>query len=134
MRMLRETESRVDFFKRGAGRNANEREKELKDNKINIQPQNKLINNVKNRFKQRIDAILNRYDSIVYYHKYKRFYKGHYGLLEIIKDKVNLAIACLSKNISKYNVSGTLDGHPHSLFIDGVKSGLLRRTKRNRVK
>ena len=134
MRMLRETESRVDFFKRGAGRNANEREKELKDNKMNIQPQNKLINNVKRRFKQRIDAILNRYDSIVYYHKYKRFYKGHYGILEIIKDKVNLAIACLSKNISKHVVNSNLEGHPHSLFIDGVKDGLLRRDERNSKK
>ena len=134
MRMLRETESRVDFFKRGAGRNVNEREKELKDNKMNIQPQNKLINNVKNRFKQRIDAILNRYDSIVYYHKYKRFYKGHYGILELIKDKVNLAIACLSKYISKYMVNSNTDGHPHRLFIDILGKGQLRRDKGNSKK
>jgi len=101
---------------------------------MNIKPQNNIINNVKNRFKQRIDAILNRYDSIVYYHKYKRFYKGHYGILELIKDKVNLAIACLSKYISKYMVNSNTDGHPHRLFINGVKDGQLRRDKGNSKK
>jgi len=134
MRMLRETESRVDFFKRGAGRNANERENELKDNKMNITIQNRLMNYVKKDIKNIIEGILSRYDSIVYYHKYKRFYKGHYGILEIIKDKVNLAIACLSKYISKHVGSSNLDGHPHSLFINGVKDGLLRRDERNSKK
>ena len=134
MRMFRKTESRVDFYKRGAGRNANERENELKDNKINIQPQNNIIRTVKNKFKQHIEGILIRYDSIVYYHKYKRFYKGHYGLLEIIKDKVNLAIACLSKNISKYNTNGILDKRPNSIWLNNLIKGQLRRNERNRVK
>ena len=93
--------------------------------------QNRLIRTVKNKFNRLIDGILIRYDNYIYYRQLERFYKGHYGILEIIKDKVNLAIACLSKYISKYNISGALDGHPHSLFIDGVKSGLLRRKKGN---
>ena len=102
--------------------------------KRNIMTQNKLMNYVKHDIKSIIDGILNRYDSIVYYHKYKRFYKGHYGILELIKDKVNLAIACLSKYISKYVVNNNLEGHPHSLFIDGVKDGQLRRDKGNSKK
>ena len=89
------------------------------------------INNVINRFKRLIDAILIRYDSIVYKRQLKRFFKDNRSNYQKLKDKVNLAIACLSKYISKYNVSGSLDGHPHSLFIDGVKSGLLRRKKGN---
>ena len=132
--MLRESESRVNFFKQGAGHTANEREKELKDNKMNIKPQNNIIRTVKNKFKQHIEGILIRYDNYVYYKQLERFFKDNRTVLEKIKDKVNLAIACLNKNISKYNVSGTLDGHPHSLFIDGVKSGLLRRDERNSKK
>ena len=103
--------------------------------------QNRLINNVKqlfrqlkNKFNRLIEGILIRYDNYVYYKQLERFYKNKRSVLEKLKDKVNLAIACLSKYISKYNVSGTLDGHPHRLFIDGVKSGLLRRKERNRVK
>ena len=92
------------------------------------------MNYVKSDIKRIIDTALNKYDNIVYYHKYKRFYKGHYGIIEIIKDKVNLAIACLNKNISKYLGSSNLNGHPHSLFIDGVKDGLLRRDERNSKK
>ena len=134
MRMLRETESRVDFFKRGAGRNANERENELKDNKMNIHPQNKLINNVKNRFKNIIDGILIRYDNYVYYKQLERFFKDNRTVLEKLKDKVNLAIACLSKNISKYVVNSNTNGHPHSLFIKGYEDALLRRDKRNSKK
>ena len=134
MRKLRESESRVDFFKRGAGHTANNERNELKDNKMNITIQNKLMNYVKNDIKSIIDGILNRYDNIVYYHKYKRFFKGHYGILELIKDKVNLAIACFNKNISKYNVSGGLDGHPHSIWIDSLGKGQLRRTERNSKK
>jgi len=134
MRMLRESESRVKFFKIGAGRNANERENELKDNKMNIKPQNNIINNVKNKFNRLIEGILIRYDNIVYRTKYKRFFKDNRTVLEKLKDKVNLAIACLNKNISKYNVSGSLDGHPHSIWIDSLGKGSLRRNKRNRVK
>ena len=132
--MLRESESRVKFFKTGAGHLSNMRENELIDNKMNITIQNRLMNYVKNDIKSIIEGILIRYDNIVYYHKYKKFYKGHYGILELIKDKVNLAIACFNKNISKYNVSGSLDGHPHSIWIDSLGKGSLRRNKRNRVK
>ena len=101
---------------------------------MNIEPQNKLIRTVKNRFKLLIDAILIRYDNYIYYRQLERFYKDNRSNYQKLKDKVNLAIACLSKNISKYVGSSNSDGHPHSLFIDGVKDGLLRRTKRNRVK
>ena len=96
------------------------------------------MNYVKNDIKNIIEGILSRYDNIVYYHKYKKFYKGHYGVLEnisdYIKDKVNLAIACFSKSISNYNVSGTINGIPHSIWLENVVKGKLRRTKRNRVK
>ena len=132
--MLRESESRVDFFKRGAGRNANEREKELKDNKMNIQPQNNIIRTVKNKFKQHIEGILIRYDNYIYYKQMERFYKNKRSVIEIIKDKVNLAIACFNKNISKYNTNGILDGRPHSIWLDSLVKGQLRRTERNRVK
>ena len=101
---------------------------------MNIKPQNNIIRTVKNRFKNIIDGILNRYDNIVYYYEYKRIFKDNRTVLEKLKDKVNLAIACLKKNISKYNTLGHIDGHPHSLFIDGVKDGLLRRVKRNSKK
>ena len=132
--MLRESESRVDFFKRGAGRNANERENKLKDNKMNITIQNRLMNYVKNDIKNIIEGILIRYDNIIYRTKYKRFFKDNRTVLEKLKDKVNLAIACFNKNISNYNVSGSLDGHPHSIWIDSLGKGSLRRNKRNRVK
>ena len=92
------------------------------------------MNYVKTDIKNIIEGILIRYDNIVYYHKYKKFYKGHYGIFECIKDKVNLAIACFNKNISNYNVSGSIDGHPHSIWIDSRGKGSLRRTERNRVK
>jgi len=101
---------------------------------MNIKPQNNIIRTVKNKFNRLIEGILNRYDNYIYYRQMERFYKNKRSVIEIIKDKVNLAIACLNKNISKYNVSGTLDGHPHSLFIDGVKDGLLRRKERNSKK
>ena len=134
MRMLRETESRVDFFKRGAGHTANNERYELKDNKMNIKPQNNIIRTVKNKFKQYIDGILIRYDNYIYYRQMERFYKNKRSVIEIIKDKVNLAIACFNKNISNYNVSGSLDGHPHSIWIDSLGKGSLRRTERNRDK
>jgi len=95
---------------------------------------NELFRQLKNDIKNIIDGILSRYDNIVYYHKYKKFYKGHYGVLELIKDKVNLAIACFSKSISNYNVSGTINGIPHSIWLENVVKGKLRRTERNRVK
>jgi hypothetical protein len=98
---------------------------------MNIKPQNNIIRTVKIKFNRLIEGILIRYDNYVYYKQLERFYKDNRTVLEKLKDKVNLAIACLSKYISKYNVSGSLDGHPHSLFIDGVKSGLLRRKKGN---
>ena len=134
MRKLRESESRVNFFKQGAGHTANEREKELKDNKMNIKPQNNLIRTVKNRFNRLIDGILNRYDNIVYRRKYRRLFKDNRSLYQKLKDKVNLAIACFNKNISNYNVSGGLDGHPHSIWIDSLGKGQLRRGKRNSKK
>lgn len=96
--------------------------------------QNKLIRTVKTTFKRPIDGILIRYDNYIYYRQMERFYKNKRSVIEIIKDKVNLAIACLNKNISKYVGSSNLDGHPHSLFIDGVKDGLLRRDERNSKK
>ena len=64
----------------------------------------------------------------------ERFYKNKRTVLEKLKDKVNLAIACLSKNISKYVVNNNLDGHPHSLFIKGYEDALLRRDERNSKK
>ena len=96
--------------------------------------QNRLIRTVKTTFKRPIDGILIRYDNYVYYKQLERFFKDNRTVLEKLKDKVNLAIACLNKNISKYNTLGHIDGHPHSLFIDGVKDGLLRRDKRNSKK
>ena len=102
--------------------------------KHNIMTQNKLINNVKIKFKSIIDGILIRYDNYIYYRQLERFFKDNRTVLEKLKDKVNLAIACFSKYISKYNISGALDGHPHSLFINGVKDGLLRRDERNSKK
>ena len=134
MRKLRESESRVNFFKQGAGHTANEREKELKDNKMNITIQNKLINYVKNDIKTLIDGILNRYDNIVYRRKYRRLFKDNRSLYQKLKDKVNLAIACFNKNISNYHVSGSLDGHPHSIWIDSLGKGQLRRDERNSKK
>ena len=131
---LRETESRVNFFKQGAGRMPAPSEMQLNNNERNITMQIRPINNVINRFKRLMDILLIRYDSIVYKRQLKRFFKDNRSNYQKLKDKVNLAIACLSKNISKYVGSSNLDGHPHSLFIDGVKDGLLRRTKRNRVK
>ena len=132
--MLRESESRVKFFKIGAGHLSNMRENELKDNKMNITIQNRLMNYVKNDIKNIIEGILIRYDNIVYRTKYKRFFKDNRTVLEKLKDKVNLAIACLNKNISKYNTNGILDGRPHSIWLDSLVKGQLRRTKRNRVK
>jgi len=132
--MLRESESRVNFFKQGAGRNANERENELKDNKMNITIQNRLMNYVKNDIKNIIEGILIRYDNYIYYRQYKRFFKDNRTVLEKLKDKVNLAIACFNKNISKYNTNGILDGRPHSIWLDSLVKGQLRRNKRNRVK
>jgi hypothetical protein len=132
--MLRESESRVKFFKIGAGHLSNMRENELIDNKMNITIQNRLMNYVKNDIKNIIEGILIRYDNIVYRTKYKRFFKDNRTVLEKLKDKVNLAIACFNKNISNYNVSGSIDGHPHSIWIDSLGKGSLRRNKRNRVK
>ena len=132
--MLRESESRVKFFKTGAGHLSNMRENELKDNKMNITIQNRLMNYVKNDIKNIIKGILNRYDNYIYYRQYKRFFKDNRTVLEKLKDKVNLAIACFNNSISKYNVSGSLDGHPHSIWIDSLGKGSLRRNKRNRVK
>jgi len=132
--MLRESESRVKFFKIGAGHLSNMRENELKDNKMNITIQNRLMNYVKNDIKNIIEGILNRYDNYIYYRQYKRFFKDNRTVLEKLKDKVNLAIACFNKNISKYNTNGILDGRPHSIWLDSLVKGQLRRNKRNRVK
>ena len=103
--------------------------------------QNRLINNVKqlfrqlkNKFNRLIDGILIRYDNYVYYKQLERFYKDNRTVLEKLKDKVNLAIACLSKYISKYVGSSNLEGHPHNLFIKGYEDALLRRDERNSKK
>ena len=92
------------------------------------------MNYVKNDIKNIIEGILNRYDNIVYYHKYKRLFKDNRTVLEKLKDKVNLAIACLNKNISKYNTNGILDGRPHSIWLDSLIKGQLRRSKTNSKK
>jgi hypothetical protein len=134
MRKLKETESRVNFFKQGAGRTPAPSEVQLNNNERNITMQIRPINNVINRFKRLIDAILIRYDNYIYYKQLERFYKDNRSNYQKLKDKVNLAIACLSKNISKYNGSSDLDSHPHSLFMNSLTDGQLRRTKRNRVK
>ena len=78
---------------------------------MNIEPQNKLIRTVKNRFKRLIDAILNRYDNYVYYKQLERFYKGQTSVISHIRDKVkwyhrkvSLAKACFSNYIIRiYN-------------------------------
>ena len=101
---------------------------------MNIKPQNNLIRTVKNKFKQHIEGILIRYDNYIYYKQMERFYKNKRTVLEKLKDKVNLAIACFNKNISKYNTNGILDGRPHSIWLDSLVKGQLRRTERNRVK
>ena len=93
-----------------------------------------MFRQLKNKFNRLIEGILIRYDNYIYYRQMERFYKNKRSVIEIIKDKVNLAIACLSKNISKHVVNSNLEGHPHSLFIDGVKDGLLRRDERNSKK
>src|SRR5210317_1566221 len=102
--------------------------------KRNIMTQNNTIRTVKNTFNRLIEGILNRYDNIVYYHKYKRYFKDNRTVLEKLKDKVNLAIACLNKNISKYNTNGILDGRPHSIWLDSLVKDQLRRTERNSKK
>jgi hypothetical protein len=102
--------------------------------KHNIMTQNILINNVKNRFKSIIDGILIRYDNYIYYKQLERFFKNNRTVLEKLKDKVNLAIACLNKNISKYNTNGILDGRPHSIWLDSLVKGQLRRSNRNSKK
>ena len=134
MRKLRESESRVNFLKQGAGHTANEREKELKDNKMNITIQNRLMNYVKNDIKNIIEGILIRYDNYIYTKQLERFFKNNRTVIDIIKDKVNLAIACLNKNISKYNTNGILDGRPHSIWLDSLVKGQLRRSNRNSKK
>src|SRR6056300_770016 len=102
--------------------------------KHNIMTQNNTINNVKNRFNRLIDGILIRYDNYIYYKQLERFFKNNRTVLEKLKDKVNLAIACLNKNISKYNTNGILDGRPHSIWLDSLVKGQLRRTERNSKK
>ena len=92
------------------------------------------MNYVKNDIKSIIDGILNRYDNYIYYRQMERFYKNKRTVLEKLKDKVNLAIACFNKNISKYNVNGTLDGNPHRIWLDTLGKGSLRRTERNSKK
>jgi len=101
---------------------------------MNIKPQNNIINNVKNKFNRLIEGILIRYDNYIYYKQMDRFYKNKRTVLEKLKDKVNLAIACLNKNISKYNTNGILDGRPHSIWLDSLVKGQLRRTERNSKK
>jgi hypothetical protein len=96
--------------------------------------QNNTINNVKNRFKSIIDGILIRYDNYIYTKQLERFFKNNRTVLEKLKDKVNLAIACLNKNISKYNTNGILDGRPHSIWLDSLVKGQLRRSNRNSKK
>ena len=134
MRKLKETESRVNFFKQGAGRTPAPSEVQLNNNERNITMQIRPINNVINRFKRLIDAILIRYDNYIYYRQLERFYKDNRSNYQKLKDKVNLAIAWFCRDISKYNVSGDLDSHPHSVLMNSLTDGQLRRTKRNRVK
>jgi len=102
--------------------------------KHNIMTQNNTINNVKNRFNRLIDGILIRYDNYIYTKQLERFFKNNRTVLEKLKDKVNLAIACLNKNISKYNTNGILDGRPHSIWLDSLVKGQLRRSNRNSKK
>ena len=134
MRKLKETESRVNFFKQGAGRMPAPSEMQLNNNERNITMQIRPINNVINRFKRLIDAILIRYDNYIYYKQLERFYKDNRSNYQKLKDKVNLAIAWFCRGISKYNVSGDLDNHPHKILMNSLTDGQLRRTKRNRVK
>ena len=131
---LRETESRVNFFKQGAGRMPAPSEMQLNNNERNITMQIRPINNVINRFKRLIDAILIRYDNYIYYKQLERFYKDNRSNYQKLKDKVNLAIAWFCRGISNYNVSGDSNSHPHSVLMNSLTDGQLRRTKRNRVK
>ena len=131
---LRETESRVNFFKQGAGRMPAPSEMQLNNNERNITMQIRPINNVINRFKRLIDAILIRYDNYIYTKQLERFYKDNRSNYQKLKDKVNLAIAWFCRGISNYNVSGDLDSHPYKILMNSLTDGQLRRTKRNRVK
>ena len=134
MRKLKDTESRVNFFKQGAGRTPAPSEVQLNNNERNITMQIRPINNVINRFKRLIDAILIRYDNYIYYRQLERFYKDNRSNYQKLKDKVNLAIACLSKNISKYNTNGILDNRPNSIWLNNLIKGQLRRDERNSKK
>jgi hypothetical protein len=120
---LRETESRVNFFKQGAGRMPAPSEVQLNNNERNITMQIRPINNVINRFKRLIDAILIRYDNYIYTKQLERFFKGNQSNYQKLKDKVNLAIAWFCRGISKCSV-----------LVNSLTDGQLRRTKRNRVK
>jgi hypothetical protein len=72
-------------------------EMQLNNNERNITMQIRPINNVINRFKRLIDAILIRYDNYIYYKQLERFYKDNRSNYQKLKDKVNLAIACFNK-------------------------------------
>ena len=59
----------------------------------------------KDKFKRYMDNTLYKYDCIITYNKYHRFYKGNYDIWDRFKAKVSLATACISNSISKIDIN-----------------------------
>ena len=99
---------------------------------MNIKTQ---IRNNKNRckdaFKRYIDNSLEKYDNIYYQNKYSIFFKGQTDILSELKDKVGLATAWFSNNISKIDIDKASLGFTDFIVHNNEELDELRRKKRN---
>jgi len=81
-----------------------------------------------------MDDTLYKYDCIITYNKYHRFYKGNYDIWNRFKAKVSLATACFSNSISKIDINTGQPIQDPLILTDEVKEGDLRRKERNSKK
>jgi len=100
--------------------------------RMNIRTQIKDISNrCKETFTHTIDDLSEKYDNIYYQNKYSIFFKGQTDISTQLKDKVSLATAWFSNNISKIDIDKASLGFTDFIVHNNEELDELRRKKRN---
>ena len=100
--------------------------------KMNIKTQIKDISKrCKDKFNNMIENTHYKIDCILYYNRYRKFYKGTHSIWTILGDKVSLATAWLGKKMNNVDLSkasmGYSDCYIHNTEIQEQNRDLRRK-------
>ena len=102
---------------------------------MNIKTQIKDISKrCKDKFNRMIEDAHYKYDCIYYYNRYHKFYKGTHSIWTSLGDKVSLATAWTSNNISKIDITKASFGYTDLVVHNNEELDELRRKEKNSIK